>query len=275
MTSCTDATARHLVRFDSLPTTIHPRRKARVKLGPRSAVSSAMTLRSRILILWLVLGTLAAVIVLPLSGPLCVAWQCYWLHENGVREQAEVMHKLENATLALHIADGPHAGQGCTADTSLAIFSATQIGDVLEVVYLDSKPGECELSSTIEASAKLLWFISGAVGLMLAGLLVLGIVLTRSFAQPVQPARRMAVDPQKVRCPACDEAMDEGYLPILAGIHWRKPDEPIGLPHALRGLPGTVSWRARPRLHAFRCLPCQIVTFQYGEQGDPSKPPRR
>lgn len=51
----------------------------------------------------------------------------------------------------------------------------------------------------------------------------------------------------------------------MAGIHWRQPGQPIGLPHALRGLPGTVGWRARPRLHVFRCVPREIVTFQYGD----------
>jgi hypothetical protein len=225
-----------------------------------------MTPRSKLLTLWLVLGTLAAVIVLPIAGPMRVAWQCYWLHENGVREQAEVLHKLENATFALLIADGPHAGEACTADTSLAIFDATEVGAVLEIVRLDWKPDECELSSTIEASAQLLWIISGGLGFALVGILALGSFLTRSFTRPAHPTRRIEVDPRDVRCPACGKEMDEGYLPILSGIHWRKLGEPIGLPHALGGLPGTVGWRGRPRLHGFRCVPCEIVTFHYGER---------
>jgi hypothetical protein len=128
-----------------------------------------MTPRSRLLTLWLVVGTVAALIAVPLAGPMRVAWQCYWLHENGVREQAEVLHKLETATFALLITEGPHAGEACTADTSLAIFDATELGDVLEVVRLDSRPGECELSSTIEASAQLLWIISGGFGFATGG----------------------------------------------------------------------------------------------------------
>ena len=88
-----------------------------------------------------VVGALAAVITLPLARPMRVAWQCYWLYENGVREQAEVLNKLENATFALRITEGPRAGKACTADTSLAIFDATELGDVLDVVRLDSKPG--------------------------------------------------------------------------------------------------------------------------------------
>jgi hypothetical protein len=61
--------------------------------------------------------------------------------------------------------------------------------------------------------------------------------------------------------------MAEGYLPILSGIHWRRPDQPIGLPHALSGMPGTVGWKGRPCLHAFRCEACRIVTFGYGSLG--------
>jgi len=224
-----------------------------------------MTLRSKLLALWLALGALTAVIVVPLWGPMHVAWRCYWLHANGVREQAEVVEKLENARFALRITEGPHTDQACTADTSLAIFEATQRGQVLEVVYLDWKPGECELASTIEASAGLLFSISGVVGLLLVGMLVLGLFLTRSFTRSAHPQRRMEVDPREVRCPACGKRMDEGYLPLLSGIHWRKLGDPIGLPHALRGLAGTVGWRRRPRLHAFRCVPCEIVTFQHGD----------
>jgi hypothetical protein len=205
------------------------------------------------------------VLAVPLWGPMRGAWRCTALHQNGVREQAEVVHKLENATFALRIVDGPHAGRSCTAGTSQAIFDATRTGDVLEIVFLEWKPGECELSSTIETSAQLLWLISAVLGSLLAGLLALGVFLTRSFTRPVRPERRMGADPGHVRCPGCGEAMDEGYLPLLAGIHWRRLDEPIGLPHALGGLPGTVGWRRRPRLHAFRCVPCEIVTFQHGD----------
>ena len=58
--------------------------------------------------------------------------------------------------------------------------------------------------------------------------------------------------------------MAEGYLATLSGIHWRDAGQPIGLPHALGGLPGTVSMRRRPMLHAFHCAHCEVVSFQYG-----------
>lgn len=228
-----------------------------------------MTPRRQVLALWTVIGALLALITVILWSPMRIAWNCYWLHENGAREQARVMAKLQNATFGLMIEEGPHAGESCTADTSFAIWDATEKGTTLEVVYVDWKPGTCELSSTIEASAQVLWSISAVVGLMVLGLLALGVVLQRSFTRPGTPTRRMQVEARDVRCPQCGKGMDEGYVPLLSGLHWRTPGAPVGLPHALRGLPGTVGMRSRPRLHAFRCVPCEILTLQYGD------PPRR
>jgi hypothetical protein len=127
----------------------------------------------------------------------------------------------------------------------------------------------CELAATVDASETLRWTVTGTLALALLALGALGLFLHRSFARPVRPDRRMDVDPSAVPCPACGKAMDEGYLAVLSGLHWRAAGQPLGLPNALSGLPGTVGWRGRPRLHAFRCVPCEIATFQYGE------PPRR
>ncbi len=227
-----------------------------------------MASRSKQLWIWLAITALVALIVIPLWGPMRIAWRCYWLHENGVREQAEVMAKLPNANFALRVIDGPHAGEVCTADTSVAIYDDTEIGESLEVVYVEWKPGECELASTIEASGWLLWFVVAVIGSILAGLIALGVTLSRSFTRLVNPKRRMKVEAGEVRCHVCGEAMEEGYLPLVSGIQWRRIGEPIGLPHALKGLAGTVGWRGRPRLHAFRCSTCEIVSFQYGNPSE-------
>jgi hypothetical protein len=230
--------------------------------------------RRKVPILWCVIGALVAVLLLPLYGPLRTAWSCYRLHDNGEREQARVLEKLEeHGSFALLIEEGSHAGDACTADTSKAIFAATERGDTLEVVYVDWKPGTCELSSTIEASAQLLWILFAGLAFVIGSLLAFGLFLQRSFTRPAHPARRMAVDARDVRCPACGKAMDEGYVPLLSGVHWRRPGEPIGLPHALAGLPGTVGWKGRPRLHAFRCAPCEILTLQYGDPPGRRSPP--
>jgi len=109
-----------------------------------------------------------------------------------------------------------------------------------------------------------LWALTG--GFASVALLLLGITLGihRSYARPGFPQRRMDLDPGAVACPACGGKMAEGYLPVLAGVHWREPGAPVGLPNALSGLPGTVGWRRRPLVHAFRCGTCEIISFQYG-----------
>jgi hypothetical protein len=214
--------------------------------------------------LWLGAGALLALLSLPLWQPLRTAWRCYALHAAAERERGEVLHKLEDAVLALRIVEGSHAGDGCIAGTSWEIFERTEPGAVLDLVVVPGREGRCELVTTIEASGRLLWLISGALAMLLVGVLALAAGLTRSFTRPVQPVRRLKAEPREVRCPACGKVMDEGYLALLSGIHWRRLGEPVGLPHALAGMPGTVGWRRRPRLHAFRCVPCEVVTFQYG-----------
>jgi hypothetical protein len=213
---------------------------------------------------WLALGLPVVLLGALAWSPLRVAWLCVQRYESAPRETAEVLHKLEGATLALHITEGPNAGRGCTADTSDAHFAALETGERLEVVYAAWAPGECELAATVERSARLLWLVSGGLGFGVVLLLALGAFLARTFTQPVHPPRRLGAEPHDVRCPACGKAMDEGYVPLLAGLHWRRLGEPFGLPHALGGLPGTVGWRGRPPLHAFRCPPCEILTLQYG-----------
>lgn len=218
---------------------------------------------------WIVWGVVALLLAPMLAfswRPLSIAWSCYWLHQNAAREQARVLEKLpDRAVFVLSIEEGPHAGQACTADTSRASFDETREGELLTVVYVEWKPGECELESTIEASAWVLGSFIALLGFVALLLVALGAFFHRSFTQPQAPVQRMPVQPGEVRCPVCGKLMDEGYVPLLAGLHWRKLGDPIGLPHALHGLPGTVGWRSRPRLHAFRCVPCEVVTLQYGD----------
>jgi hypothetical protein len=71
-------------------------------------------------------------------------------------------------------------------------------------------------------------------------------------------------DPARLACPSCGAAMEQGALVPMGGVHWREIGAPIGLPSAFGGLPGTVGWRGRPRLHAARCTRCEVVTFRYG-----------
>jgi hypothetical protein len=226
-----------------------------------------VTPRGRVALVWVVLGTVVAVSALVLWRPMVVAWRCYRMHENGARAETELVRKLDGL-LVLRFTSGPLRDQACTAKTSAAHYESLQTGDPLEVVTLDDRPGECVLVATVENSGLVLWSISGVLffGLLLA--LALGLWLQRTFTRPEAPRRRMLVD--RMTCPGCGKEMEEGYVPLVAGLHWREIGEPVGLPSALRGLPGTVGWRERPRLHSFRCQACELLTLQYGQPFDPA-----
>jgi hypothetical protein len=223
-----------------------------------------MERRTRLVRLWALLGLLIAVILGVVAKPMAIAWRCYRLNASGVHAQAEVAEKLASPTLVLVIASGSRAGNACTAKTSAAHHEALAIGDVLAVVHRPERPGECVLEATLENSAALLWSLTGAIAVPVLLILWLGVFLHRSQTAPAFLTSRLDADAKEVTCPECGAEMAEGYLPILAGMHWRGLDEPIGLPNALRGLPGTVGWRTRPRLHGFRCEACSVVTFKYG-----------
>lgn len=70
-----------------------------------------------------------------------------------------------------------------------------------------------------------------------------------------------------MECPTCKSIMEDGYIPIVGGIHWRRKGQRVGLPSMLTGLPGTVWWNPfrRPKLPAYHCPKCKIIIFVYGE----------
>src|SRR5262245_39705991 len=207
-------------------------------------MAPGMSSRRRVLLLWGVLGLLAAAILLVAYRPLAVGFACYWRAAGGEPGRAEVVGKHEEVGLILVLRSGSRAGTSCTAGTSPAIYRETRTGDVLDVVVLRDRPGECELVSTLRASAAVLWVATGLLLVLLLGIGLLGVFLQRSFARVPAPTTRLDVG--ELQCPRCGARMNEGYLPLLAGLHWRGRSEAVGLPHALAGLPGTVGWRGRP-----------------------------
>jgi hypothetical protein len=209
--------------------------------------------------LWLLLGLVAAVIVTPLAEPLWRAWTCYQRHDAGERATAEVIG-LYPGGLTLQLTSGPHRDAPCTAKAS---ETAGKPGETLRVVYLADR-SECVSQATVERSGAVLWALTSGLACVLLLIALVGLVLQRALRAAGIPQRALPVDPDAVACPACGGKMAEGYLLLLAGLHWREPGEPVGLPSALGGLPGTVGWRGRPRLHALRCTACEILTAQYG-----------
>ena len=225
-----------------------------------------MERRSKLVTLWALLGLLAAVIVGSVARPMMAGWRCYQLNASGEHASAQVVEKLADSTLLLQIGAGSRAGNACTASTSEGHYEALQIGEPLAVVYRTERPGECVLVATLENSAALLWSLTGAIAVVVLLILWAGVAAQRSFTAPMFLTSYLDADAKDVTCPQCGAEMAEGYLALLAGLHWRAIEEPIGMPHALSGLPGTVGWRARPRLHGFRCETCSIVTFKYGDR---------
>jgi hypothetical protein len=229
-----------------------------------------MERRSQLITLWALLGLLTAVIVGSVARPMMTGWRCYRLNASGEHAPAEVVEKLADSTLLLQIGSGSREGKACTASTSRGHYEALQIGEPLAVVYRTERPGECILVATLENSSALLWSLSGAITIIVLLILWAGVSVHRSYIAPVFLTSYLDADAKDMTCPQCGAEMTEGYLALLAGLHWRAIEEPIGMPHALSGLPGTVGWRTRPRLHGFRCETCSIVTFKYGDRPTPS-----
>lgn len=218
-----------------------------------------METRRALIRLWLLLGLLAAVLVVPLARPLRGAWACLARHDAGERASAQV-ESTHAGGLVLRLTSGSHRDAACTAKAS---ETPGEPGEILRIVHLP-ETGECVSEATLERSRAVLWALTSGVGCVLLLILAIGLALHRSLRRPGDPQRRMPVEPGAIACPACGGKMAEGYLVLLAGVHWREPGQPVGLPHALGGLPGTVGWRGRPRLHAFRCTACEILSAQYG-----------
>jgi hypothetical protein len=223
-----------------------------------------MASRKLALAIWLPIAALAAVLLGGVAGPMAKAWRCYALHATGERATSEVVGKTPDLGLLLRVSSGPHAGMHCTAETSAGHLAAAVPGDEIEVVLPEGRPGECVLVATLENSMALMAALAALLAALVLMLVLLGLFLQRSFTRPGVPNTRFDLPPGAPACPRCRSPMAEGYLPLLAGIHWRERGQPVGMPHALAGLPGTTGWRERARVHAFRCPSCAIVTFQYG-----------
>jgi hypothetical protein len=225
-----------------------------------------------LLAIWLGVATLSLLVLLPVWNPLLRAWRCYADYAGAPQAQVELIEVLEENHGLFHFVDGARAGQPCSIRASYWSSANATPGDRFRVAYLDQRPGECVPVATLENSQILLWVISTLLILVLLPVLGAGFWLHHSLRKIGVPQRRMEIDPGGVVCPVCAGKMAEGYSPLLAGIHWRDAGQPLGLPHALSGLPGTVGWRGRAIVHAFRCPGCEVLTLQYGKPGHPPTP---
>jgi len=214
-------------------------------------------------LVWLVAGVAVSALLLASWRPLAVGWRCYELWSAGERATAEVVRRLDPPLLALRVVSGGASGAACLARTSVAHHAGLAPGDRLPVVLRADRRGDCELEATLVNS---LWLLGGtSAAVLFTGLLILSLAawLARALGRPPELTTRLDL-PEPPDCPRCGKRMEEGALVPLAGIHWRAPEQPTGLAHALSGLPGTVGWRGRPRLQAWRCEACAVATLAYG-----------
>jgi hypothetical protein len=219
--------------------------------------------KAKVLIWGAVIG-LSAFMALTIGPPLLKVWQCYHLANNAERVVASVVGKHESVGLVLEFGSERTPTDSCTAQTSKAVFDAAQVGDTFEIVRKPGRPDQCYLTSSLALSGLILAGLSGLTLTALALSLGVAWFAQRSFAGAIKLTSEFAPgDLPNVSCCGCSAAMEPGYIVPFGGIHWREQDQPIGLPTAFGGLPGTVGWRGRPRLQAFRCEACGIVTFKH------------
>lgn len=200
-------------------------------------------------------------ILVAITPPFLRALRCYDDWASGTVAAGEVIEAEPELGLVLQFEDG----EACTVALGPASLEDFEPGEDVMAVRRADRPGRCELASTIEASQALLIALAAMVVVTLLLVVLIAIGFHRMLTQVPELTTHFDDVAAPVPCPRCEKPMEEGYLPLQAGVPWRKPGEPVGLVNAFRGLPGTVvGLRHRPRVHAYRCEPCEVVTFRYG-----------
>ena len=222
------------------------------------------------ILLWAAIATVAASIVLALGIPTSGLWRCFVAFNNGERAVGEVVSIPEDGPAVVRFGDVENPRSCVVGRGDLPEELAA--GDSLAVVLDARYPERCTTEEALSAVQSALTGLAAVVVSLLLGLVLVGLRVQRSLSQPrpltserVRESARSRAD-ASLACPNCEKPMTEGYLPLVAGIHWREKDEPAGLPHALGGLEGTVGWPRPASLHALRCEACEVVLFRYGKR---------
>ncbi len=214
-------------------------------------------------VVWAVATLLGLAVVLVLWVPGQRAYHCFADWTSGQMAEAEIV-SVEAATgIELRFEDG----ELCLAPFGVSSIDEFAAGDRIEAVRRADRPGICETRATIEAARSLLVSVAAGVVCILLAIGLMARVIARSLTQVPQLTTRFELPEETegtAACPRCTKPMDEGYLPLRAAIHWRRLGAPVGAAGAFGGLRGTMSLRKPPRVHAFRCEPCEVVMFRYG-----------
>nr|NIS74064.1 hypothetical protein [Deltaproteobacteria bacterium] len=156
----------------------------------------------------------------------------------------------------------------CQFGISKEFYDTMPVGIRVPVTFLPDEPEKCKLTASISGTQNILFIGMSLSAFMLLIAFGAFYYVNRSYKRPgpenpnVLTTEMELKDP--MQCPQCREKMIEGYMPMGFGIHWRKIDHPVGIPNIFSVLPGTIFWFKRPKLHAYHCETCKIVTFQYG-----------
>ncbi len=154
----------------------------------------------------------------------------------------------------------------CKLPVSKKRYESHKPGDEVSIAYLPSVPDKCMLIPEIEFNYNLLSVIIG-LGSFFSVLGVLFIIYIYGQYRKPDSAESVGLttgfDRNQLNCPECGTGMSEGYIPVTGGITWRGKSESTGIPTIMSGLPGTVFWFKRPKLHAFRCYNCKNVVFKH------------
>lgn len=218
--------------------------------------------RRSVVTIWLVAALTGAAIVGVFWRPFLTAWTCYSQWSGGTVSVGEVVEARSEVGLILRFDENDD--ETCSVNLGVTRLEDYAIGDPVVAYRRADRPGICELQATIDAARALLLAVAATVIAALLFAILIAMVVSRGMTKAPTLTTHFEPGPTQLPCPRCGKPMEEGYLPLVGGISWRQSSEPIGLPHALTGLPGTVGWWGRPRLHAYRCEACAVVIFRYG-----------
>lgn len=212
-----------------------------------------------------VAGLTAAVILGALAPPMWRAYGCYADWGAGERGEALVVSAGHETGPVLQWDDGGV----CTAPAGAATADEFEAGERVAAVRRADRPGICELAVTVDVSRGLLVAVAAGTFCLLLFVVLMASVVLRSLTRVPQLTTHLHLASGAPACPRCAKSMEEGYLPLKNGIHWRGRGAPVGAAGPFGGLQGTLSILKPPRVHAFRCEPCEVVTFRYGKPAQP------
>ncbi len=88
---------------------------------------------------------------------------------------------------------------------------------------------------------------------------------TNPYQPPEEDCSGPRSDAQRMDCPKCGRAMENGHLRTTGRIYWRAWENHSWLLSGSEALPGTgPGFVGGNRIGAFRCEHCELVIFQYG-----------